>query len=109
MNMPTMPGSNKQEVNVTNSLPGEIPIVNDKPEYITPDTNNNSVVNVPKFPTKGIEVVAMRKGFYNQKRISEGEKFICKKKEDLGTWMKCLDFDLERERLKFFKDKKAKK
>jgi hypothetical protein len=59
--------------------------------------------------SKGIEVVATRKGFYNQRRISEGEKFIVKKKENLGEWMKCVDPALERERFNFFKNKKAKK
>ena len=95
-----------KEENVKNSLPGEEEI---KQEYITPESSNSSSISIPKFSSKGIEVVATRKGFYNQRRISEGEKFIVKKKENLGEWMKCVDPALERERFNFFKNKKAKK
>ena len=105
--MPTMP-SKEDEV----TLPGEEEIKVEaevKPEYITPEKNNDSVVNIPKFPKNGIKVVATRKGFYNQKRISEGEEFVIKCKEHLGEWMQCTDKALERERVKFFKEKKAKR
>jgi len=83
--------------------------VNDKPSIISPEENNDSVVSVSKSHSNGIEVVALRKGFYNQNRIREGEKFTVKNFEDLGEWMKCLDPDIEKEKNKFFKEKKANK
>lgn len=112
--MPSMPSANNQEIlkeeSVTASLPGEelTPIEDAKPEYVNPDTLNKANIDIPKFPKGGIEVVAIRKGFYNQTRIDVGKKFKVKKKEDLGEWMECVEFDLERERVKILKEKKEK-
>jgi hypothetical protein len=94
---------NNKEESVKDSLPS------DKPKYVDVNTNNSSNVTVSKFPKNGIEVVALRKGFYNQNRIEEGQVFLIKDKEQFGTWMKCTDPDMERERIKFFNNKKAKK
>ena len=121
LNMPTMPtpGSNKEE-NVKTSLPGELDITpeaevvekpaqdDEKPDYVDPE-KNDSVIDIPEFPKTGIKVVATQKGFYNQKRINPGEEFTVKTKKRLGSWMKCLDPAIEKKRVEFFKNKKAKK
>lgn len=83
--------------------------VNSKPSLLKPSDDNDSSVDLPKSHSKGIEVVALRKGFYNQNRIKENEKFTVKSFEELGEWMKCLDPDIEKEKNKFFKEKKASK
>lgn len=100
--MPSMPD---MEESVKASLPGEqdLPIIADE------NTNNNSVTSVPKAPKKGIEVTATLPGFYRQRRLAVGQVFTVKKKEHLGSWMKCTDKAQERERAQFFKNKKAKK
>ena len=57
---------------------------------------------------KKIDVVALRKGFYNQHRLAEGDEFQVKKFEDLGEWMRCKDPVLEKKRVQFLKEKKEK-
>ena len=69
----------------------------------------SSNVDIPVVTSNGIEVVAVRGGFFNQQRLSEGAEFKVKKFEQLGEWMKCKDKALERKRVEFFKNKKAKK
>lgn len=39
---------------------------------------------------KMVDVIAMRAGFYRQKRISVGMEFQVRE-DELGTWMKCVD------------------
>lgn len=58
---------------------------------------------------KPIEVVATRRGFYDNQRKTEGESFTIKNFDEIGEWMKCVDSQLEKKRLEFFKQKKAKK
>lgn len=59
-------------------------------------------------PKKGIEVVALRKAFYNQDRKHAGSRFFIKGPEDFGEWMKCIDPYWEKQRVEFYKQKKAK-
>lgn len=103
--MPVMPEEN-------NLLPGEVeasPEVEEKQTYIKPDENIDSKVDVPLVPKKGIPVTATRKGFYGQRRLRSGDKFVVKNFEDLGEWMECEDRGLEKKRREFFRKKKAKK
>lgn len=100
--LPSEPEKNEEEV----TLPGEQEN-EDRPSYITPESENSSVVKVA-VPKKGIEVTATRKGFYNQQRLKQGDKFVVKKFENLGEWMVCDDDILEKKRVEFFKNKKAK-
>lgn len=79
----------------------------DVPTYKTAESENTSLKSIPQIPANGIEVMATRNGFYNLHRIVENDIFTVRKFEDLGEWMKCLDPDLEKERVKFFKNKKA--
>lgn len=63
----------------------------------------------PKAPPRpsGIQVVARRKGFYNQDRKKEGDKFLIKKVSDFGSWMRCVDPSAEQECQKYLKSKRA--
>jgi len=119
-NMPSMPKVNDNSLPVEDIEKNEelhLPQSNSpsqeeifpKQEYVGGEKDIATNVKMPLAPKSGIEVVATRKGFYGQRRINEGDEFRVKKFEDLGQWMKCKDKDLERQRVKFFKDKKAKK
>lgn len=78
------------------------------PSYESAESKNSSLVT-PPAPKKGIEVEALRKGFYNQHRLKEGEKFTVKTFEELGEWMKCTDPDLQKKHYENLKIKKALK
>lgn len=81
----------------------------EKPKLRTLEQTISNTFEVPEVPKRGIEVVASMKGFYNNRRIREGQKFFVKNFEDLGAWMICEDKALERKRLEFLKQKKAGK
>lgn len=85
------------------------PVVEKPVQIITPESQVSNNVDIPLIPKAGIKVVAMRKGFFAQQRVKEGEEFIVRKLENLGEWMKCLDPVIEKKRVQFFKDKKAKR
>jgi len=113
--MPQMPQMNPLQdsaVNPAESLVPELqaPIHEEilKPVIKNADNEDSSkvVISVPK---KGIEVVAMAKGFYNQNRYVEGDKFSIRSEQEFGEWMKCVDPAMEKRRIEFYKNKKAKK
>jgi len=106
--MPTMPEIKENSLpgEVVNSgLPGEDEV---KQDYITPETKLDSIVEIPSIPKKGIDVVATRAGFFGNRRIAIGQKFVVKTLEGLGLWMKCEDPELEKKRVKILEDKKIK-
>jgi hypothetical protein len=121
MNMPAMPGlpgakpesnSNPTEETVGLEVPSHIVEVTPdegRPSIVTPDNTNHSAVIVPKVPKTGIEVVAIGKGFYNQRRITEGTPFKIKSEAEFGSWFKCVDPDLEKKRVELLAAKKARK
>jgi hypothetical protein len=120
MNMPQMPGVAQSNEKAQDASPVAPSVLLNVPSHIeedlfqkpildTVENKNASNVVVPLVPKNGIEVEATRIGFYNQMRIREGDKFLVRKFEDLGEWMKCVDPALEKKRLEFFKLKKAKK
>lgn len=103
------PGS---EVPSQDGAPGfdlDIPAHDDKPIIESLEQKSVSNMVAPKIPKNGFEVVALRKGFYNQRRLEEGDKFLVKSFEELGEWMKCTDPDLQKKHLENLKNKKAKK
>lgn len=61
---------------------------------------DNSTVFLQKVPAEGIECIADRKGFYNQNRIEESEKFYLAGPEDFGSWFRCVNPDWEKARSK---------
>jgi hypothetical protein len=56
-----------------------------------------------------IEVVALAKGFYGQRRRSPGDKFMINSFADLGSWMKCTDKAMQKKHEEAMKEKKAVK
>lgn len=44
---------------------------------------------------KGIEVIALHKGFYQNRRKAEGDEFVIESFEHLGSWMKCKDKEMQ--------------
>lgn len=117
MSMPTMPTVSKDtelEEGVLTAPSHEEKEVSVKTEvsrdllYISPDEDINNNIDVP-IPKEGIKVTATMKGFYGQMRKKVGDEFNVKCFEDLGTWTKCKDKELEKKRKEFFKNKKAKK
>lgn len=85
------------------TLPGEEII--EAPKYVEPE-KTDSIVNIPKFPKNGIQVVATRNGFYNSTRIFTGDKFKLKSEKDYATWFECVDPDLEKDRKEHLREKK---
>ncbi len=55
---------------------------------------------------KGIQVMALRAGFYKQMRKGEGDMFEVADMEKVGSWMRCVDPRLEAEHQKILKAKK---
>ena len=106
-NMPKMPKVEKgSELSESLSTPGHL---EEKVKIINAGEDNSSETEVPKTASSGIEVVALRKGFYNQLRISEGAKFTVTSMEKLGEWMRCVDPTIEKAHQKMIREKKARK
>ena len=80
-----------------------------KPAIENFDENLQTQVAIRSAPKKGIEVVATRNGFYNQSRYREGDSFLIKSEQEFGEWMKCVDPEMEKKRIEFYKNRKAKK
>lgn len=81
----------------------------EKPKLIRAEEDVSTQVKAPS-PSKGrIEVVATRKGFYNQERKAEGSKFFIKSEEEFGEWFKCVEKHYEEKRRKFLEFKKKAK
>jgi hypothetical protein len=80
----------------------------DKPKLINAGEMASSV-KAPSAAKKGILVVAIEKGFYNQQRKAIGDKFNIKSEEEFGSWFKCVDKEDEKRRVEHLKAKKAKK
>jgi len=76
-----------------------------------PDSKPEESSSITKMPASGggIEVIALRAGFFKQARKEEGDKFKVSKMENLGNWMKCLDPEQEEEHQDYIKAKKKKK
>ena len=53
----------------------------------------------------GIEVMALRPGYFKGERKSEGAKFFVKSFKELGSWMRCLDRVAERKHNEIMKKK----
>lgn len=123
--MPQMPALNKSQDalssvdsgvllsgesdNMSDSPVLDAPLHDDKPLMQSYEDGNASIMKAPSTPKKGIEVVALRKGFYNQFRINEGEKFLIRSEKDFGDWFRCTEPSFEKKRIEFINAKKAKK
>lgn len=58
---------------------------------------SDSVKVMPPLSKNGIEVMALRAGFFKNARKNEGDKFTVPSMSKVGTWMKCVDPILEKE------------
>ena len=102
--------SNSEVFTGSDSSVLETPVnISDKPIIDVPDHKSSSNVIAPSTAKHGIEVVALRKGFHNQRRLVEGDRFTIAHFDDLGEWMKCVDLDIEKKHQEFLKKVKAKK
>lgn len=79
------------------------------PSLNQPGKDVSSIVSAPVMSTRGLEVVALRDGFYNRSRIPKGQTFFIRNFEDIGDWMKCVDPYWEKKNVEYHKLKKARK
>lgn len=57
---------------------------------------------------KHIEVIATGVGFYDNHRKAEGDRFTVPSIEMTGSWMKCIDPKLDRQRIERLEAKRKK-
>ena len=107
--MPVMSKSSESPVEKSAGEPElKVPEFEETVVEIIDPSESDSDMEVPLVPAGGIEVVALRKGFFGQQRVREGDKFRVKKLESLGTWMSCVDPVMEKKRQELLNSKKAK-
>lgn len=63
-------------------------------------------MKMPK-PVNVIKVIALRVGWFGNRRKKVGDEFEISKESQLGTWMKCVNPDLQEAHLKRCMAKKA--
>lgn len=56
--------------------------------------------------SQGIQVVALRAGFFGARRRKVGDKFLVPSLDKVGTWMQCFDSKAEAEAQKMHKARK---
>lgn len=71
-----------------------------KPQMPVPQVSKPVVNNIKELSSEGgeIEVVANREGFYDCRRINEGDVFLISSMDKLGSWMTLTDSKLEAQR-----------
>jgi hypothetical protein len=116
--MPQMPGMPSPEPQIQDSAPVastptdlSIPTHSEpqvRPPVIIKDAGESDSEVKVMIPKEGIEVVATRKGFYNQNRYEPSDRFFVTSFEHLGEWMECVDKVFEKKRIEALKIKKAK-
>lgn len=67
---------------------------------------SSSVKTVAKHDS-GIEVIAIRAGFFQNSRKNEGDRFIVPSMDKVGSWMKCTDSGAEKLHQEDMKQRKA--
>lgn len=67
----------------------EIPAISNKP------AESDSVKIIKSKSPKGIEVVALQNGYFQNCRKVEGDRFFISDMSKLGKWMKCVDPKIE--------------
>lgn len=86
--------------------PAEMPVMPEMPMHDSKPKESDSVKIMPVFKSKGIEVVAMRAGYFKCCRKVEGDKFVIPEFSMLGSWMKCVDAEMEKKHQAAMKEKK---
>lgn len=108
MPMPSAPAPMPSQEDPAGSEDLNPPVHEERPVVSQSAPQVANEIAVKLAPKKGIEVVALRKAFYNQDRKHAGSRFFIKGPEDFGEWMKCIDPYWEKQRVEFYKQKKAK-
>lgn len=84
------------------SEPQEMPIMHSsKPK------ESDSIKTIPN-PKGKIDVEALRPGFFQNCRKVEGDKFSVSDMSKVGSWMKCVDPQLEKQHQVMIKEAKEK-
>lgn len=78
----------------------EIQVVSSKP------AESDSIKVVKPKPAKGIEVIALQNGYFQNSRKVEGDRFFISDMSKLGKWMKCVDPKIEAQHQEIQKQKK---
>lgn len=99
--MPSPPPAPSEVPKLPDEAPPEVP----KP----PDVAPADVPVVHKAVSAGIEVVALHKGFFDSYRKKEGDKFLVRSEKQLGSWMECVDPELQKKHLARISAKKKER
>lgn len=80
-----------------------------RPEIANMGSSKDSSTSIKTVvPTQsGIEVVALRAGYFNHARRSEGDKFTVPTMNHVGTWMRCVDAKAEAQHQETMKQQRA--
>lgn len=85
------------------------PVASEMPSPLAPEVPAEEAAEAPaEVEAQPIEVVALRAGFYDLTRRSEGDVFTVNSMEELGSWMKCTDKEIEKVHQKMMAEKKKK-
>lgn len=84
---------------------GSAEVDTERPILIDTSKSGNQAEVRPR--SRGIKVVAVEKGFYNQMRLNDGDEFTIRSEEDFGSWFRCIDMVLEEKRKAAMKNKKV--
>ena len=115
---PSAPVSQAASLVPEEAAPPEMPEV--KPEAVQMEEvpkSDNPVIKTEGEGSKialkpmgaGIEVVAIRPGFFKNRRMVAGDVFNVAAMEKVGDWMKCTNPELEKEHQAMMRKKKAGK
>ena len=97
------PASSESNLNIPSHDGAE-----EKAKVITPEDEVESEVIPPAILKRGIEVRAVRKGFYRQHRKRPGDTFKIAGEEEFGEWFVCTDKRMEKRRQAFLEEKRLK-
>ncbi len=85
-------------------LPSEEVQVEERP-FSSEPKESDSVKVVPPKSKNGVKVMALRNGFIKNCRKVEGDEFFVESIEKAGSWVKCVDPELEKQHLAFLKER----
>ena len=92
-------------------MPVDAPIVEDEAPVVEEKVNSkpvepDSTVAVKPIPKVGIKFVALRNGFWQNSRKSQGDEFYVPEMKKVGEWMQCVDPGLEKQHQLMIRERK---
>lgn len=81
-------------------------VMTEEKSFSSKPAESDSLKVVPSSPKNGVEVVALRAGYYQCSRKVEGDTFFVPAMNKVGMWMKCVDPKLEQQRQMLLKESK---